>query len=174
MKALPSTTEDRLEVFSQNWERSSNLRDVLSKLPGHLVLQSGLSAKRNRLIEQWDRLESPSLDGSLSEGALEQLLKWNHDAEVSIAYIIQLGKEEQANGLGRAFAAVASEAPQFELVSSIEEVDFVSDNWCWPWAEKRESKPKEGHKLDKKRLIKYGAIGAIGLMALVTYLDEDQ
>jgi len=160
-----------LEQFSILFDRSSDLRDVLSRLPGHLVLSSGLSAKRNGLIEKWDMLESPSLDGSISEGAIVRLQEWIHEAEVSIAHIIHLGNEERKAAFGKAFSG--DQSPEFEVVSSVDELDFVSDEWCWPWAKTKTLKKKDKKGFGKEKLIKYGAFGALGVVAILAYLEDD-
>ena len=170
MKQLAEPKGWGLEEFSQHWERSSDLRDALSKLPGHLVLKSGLSARRNKLVEGWDQLESPSLDGEFSDAAVAALRKWIHEAEISIAHIVQIGQQEKQHSFGRAFAATPDVA-QFEIVESISEVDFVSDEWSFPWVEKRLA--KRAKSFDKEKLFKYGALGALGLIAVVAYMDED-
>lgn len=160
-----------LEQFSQHWERSSDLRDALSRLPGHLVLKSGLSARRNKLVEGWDKLESPGLDGDVSDSAVNALRKWIHEAEISIAHIVQIGNQEKSRSIGHEFAATDEVAHQFETVSSIEDVDFVSEEWSFPWEEKW--KTKRAKSFDKDKLFKYGAFGALGLIAVVAYMDED-
>jgi hypothetical protein len=171
---LPAEGDVQLETFSNLFERSSNLRDILSRLPGHLVLQSGLSAKRKELVDKWDQLESPGLDGYVSAGAMSQLQKWIHDAEISIAYVIHLGKEERDSGLDRAFAGNVDDDPEFELVDSIDELDFVSDKWCWPWDSKRAKKKISKSGLDKKNLLKYGAFAGLGILAIAAYMEDEE
>jgi len=171
MKALPESTDSPLDQFSALFERSSKLRDVLDRLPGKLVLKSGMAANRNGLIDSWDKLESPGLDGSLPDGALEGIGKWIHKAEVCITYVVQIGRKEQRESFGRSFSSTNYE-PEFEVVSSIAEVDFVSNEWCWPWSSRalaREKKPK----MSKDKMLKYGVLGALGLVAVATYMDED-
>lgn len=168
MKALPPKPTD-VEEFSLLWERSSELHDVLTRLPGQLVLKSGLSSKRSSLIDGWDKLESISLEGTVSPEAIEAIQKWIHEAEVSISFIIQIGKKEKQQTFGRAFSGTSSEL-EFEEVDSLAEVDFVSDSWCFPWPEVKLKKKKDA---DKNRLFKFGGIAALGAIALVTYLDED-
>jgi hypothetical protein len=169
-KALPPQSEsDGLEEFSQLWERSSELRDILSRLPGQVVLKSGLSSKRNSLIERWDKLESPSIDGTLSPEALPALEKWIYEAEISISYIIQIRKQEKSEALGRIFGGRASEL-EFEIVEQLSEVEFVSNNWCFPWPEPKVTKKKSA---SRDKLFKMGGIAALGAIAVVTYLDED-
>ncbi len=168
MKALPPESID-VEGFSLLWERSSELRDVLTRLPSHLVLKSGLSSRRKTLVDGWDKLESPGLDGTVTTESVEAIQKWIHDAELSIAFIIQIGKQESKEAFGRIFAGTSSEL-EFETVDSLAEVDFVSDSWCFPWPEVK-LKKKKG--IDKDKLFKYGGLAALGAIALVTYLDED-
>jgi len=168
MKALPPKATD-VEEFSLLWERSSELRDVLTRLPGQLVLKSGLSSKRNSLINSWDRLETVSLEGSIRPEAVTAIQKWIHEAEISIAFILQIGKKQKQESIGRIFSGTDSE-PEFETVTSIAEVEFVSDGWCFPWPEVKSKKKKSA---DRDRLFKFGGIAALGAIALVTYLDED-
>lgn len=170
MNQLAESNAWDLEQFSSHWERSSDLRDALSNLPGHLVLKSGLSARRNKLLESWDQLETPNLDGEFSDEAVAALRKWIHESEISIAHIVQIGKQESQSAFGRAFAGT-DDVIQFEIVDSIDEIDFVSDEWSFPWVEKRVS--KRAKSFDKEKLFKYGAIGALGLIAVVAYMDEE-
>ena len=168
MKALPPKATD-VEEFSLLWERSSELNDVLTRLPSQLVLKSGLSSQRNRLIDGWDKLETISLEGDVSPEAMEAIQKWIHDAEISISFIIQIGKKEKQESFGRAFSGTSSE-PEFETVDSLAEVDFVSDSWCFPWPEVKLKKKKA---VNRDKLFKFGGLAALGAIALVTYLDED-
>ncbi len=170
MKDLAEMEVWGLEQFSQQWERSLDLRDILSKLPGQLVLKSGLSARRNKLVEGWDQLESPGLDGIVSNESAIALKRWIHEAEIFIAHIIQIGKQDKQQAFGRAFAGT-DDVIQFETVESIGEVNFVSDEWSFPWAVKRQS--NRAKSFDKEKLFKYGTLGALGLIAVVTYMDEE-
>ena len=169
IKALPPASLD-VEKFSILWERSSELSDVLARLPSQLVLKSGLAGRRNKLVEGWDKLESPGLDGEVSESAVAALRKWIHEAEISIAHIIQIDKQEKQMVSGRAFAGT-EDVIQFETVDSLADVDFVSDEWSFPWAPKRALKRVKS--FDKEKMFKYGALGTLGLIAVVAYMDEE-
>lgn len=168
---MKSQAPDQVQVeeFSQYWERSSELRDVLSRLPGQLVLKSGLSAKRGKLLERWDHLPSPGIDGSIDSDALDVVKAWIYEAELAIAFIVQIVKEERATALSRVFSN--DDYVEFEVVNSIDEVEYVTDEWCWPWPCTPARASKKG--IDKDKMFKYGALGALGLIAVVTYLDEE-
>jgi len=172
MSQSSPSEETAVAPFVDRWERSTELRDALSKLPGQLVLKSGLSNKRNQLVERWDYLESPGLDGEISSAAIAKIDKWIHEAEITILYILQLRKQEQAKSFGVAFAG-DDEGLEYEVVTSIKDVDFVSDEWCWPWPKKKPvEKVKTG--LTKKQMMTYGAVGALGLIAVMAYMDDEE
>lgn len=180
MKELPPAPEEReagdaeLIEFGEHWERASELRSVIQRLPGELVLKSGQSGRRNALLERWDALETPGLDGEIPEGALEQLDKWIHEAEVLISYIVKIGRESRSprRGDGRVYSAPQSDPGDLpQVIESIEEAEFIEDDWCWPWPDRTIAKAKP--KWDKGKLIKFGAVAGIGVMALMTYLDEE-
>lgn len=172
----PDRTDEEFEFieFNERWERASELHSVAGRLPGQVVLKSGLSGQRNRLLERWDALETPGLDGSLPEGALEALNKWVHDAEVLIAYIIKIGRDGYQVREDRKVYSGPPVDPEDlpQVISSLDELDWVHDDWCWPWVE-RVPATIEKPRWDKGKLIKMGAVGALGIMALVTYLDEE-
>ncbi len=181
-KALPPSPESDEEEseaefteFGDRWERANELRSIVTRLPSQVVLKSGLSARRNHLLERWNELDTPNLDGTLPDGALEGLNKWIHESEILISYIVNIGREAQnpkpSDGRVHSGPAVdEEELPQ--VIATINEVDWISDSWCWPWPEKSLSMAIR-KKWDKGKLIKFGAVGALGLMAIVTYLDED-
>ena len=168
----PTQSAGDLQAFSRLFERSSDLRDVLMKLPGHIVLQSGLSARRNQLIKEWEILESPGLDGSVDPEALDAISAWIHKAEVSIAYIIQIDKEEKKAVFAESLYGEME--VEYEIVDSVDEIDCVSNEWCWPWKEKRQPKKLSEDGERSKRLFKYGALAGLAVIGLVAYMDEDE
>lgn len=151
---------DLLSGFMDLWSRSEELLSVLKKLPAELVLKTGQSARRNSLISQWQDLESPGLDGSIPDGASESVRAWNHCAESAIALIVNLAKD----------ARESSSKINFQTLESIDDSSFISDAWCWPWEHKE---VQSVEKWNKEKLVKFGVVAGLGLMALVTYLDED-
>ena len=184
MDALPPAQDDAvvdpedlaLIEFGEKWERGNELRSVIERLPGELVLKSGLSARRKNLLGQWDVLESPELDGSLPDGALEALGKWIHDAEVLIAFIVRIGRSEKESHRakdGRVYSAPPVDPDELpEVIDSLDEAEYIDDDWCWPWPDRsvmKHDKPK----WDKGKLVKFGVVAALGAMAIVTYLDEE-
>ena len=183
MEALPPAGDDALEPddralieFGEAWERGEELRSVVTRLPGELVLKSGLSARRKSLLDRWDVLESPELDGSLPDGAIETLGKWNHDAEVLISYVVRLGRQSREPYRapdGRVYSAPPTDPEELpQVIDSIDEAEFVDDDWCWPWPD-RPAVVHEKPKWDKGKLVKFGVVAGLGVMALVTYLDEE-
>lgn len=184
MDALPPSNDDStldaedigLIQFGESWERGNELRSVIERLPGELVLKSGLSARRRSLLERWEVLESPGLDGSLPDGSLEALNKWIHDAEVLISYIVRIGrslKDPLKKNGGRVYSGPPVDPEDLpQVIDSLDESEFVSDEWCWPWPDRAIMK-SEKPRWDKGKLIKFGAVAALGAMALVTYLDEE-
>lgn len=183
MEALPPagadalSQEDReLVEFGDRWARGEELRSVLSRLPGELVLKSGLSAQRKSLLERWESLESPELDGSIPDGAIAALGKWNHNSEVLISYIVKIGREAREPHRapdGRVYSAPPTDPADLpEVMDSMDESVFVDDEWCWPWPEKQaivQQKPK----WDREKIVKIGVVAALGVIAVVTYMDED-
>lgn len=155
-------TTDQIVEFMVMWHRGEELLSVLRKLPTEIVLKAGQSARRNSLISQWEDLESPGLDGSIPDGASKAIADWNRSAESTIAFIINISKDTSAN----------ETAPKtyFHTIESIEDSPFISDLWCWPWERKEVNGDK---KWNKEKLVKLGVVAGLGLMALVTYLDEE-
>ena len=72
--------DDPLAEFGDAWERGNDLVAILRRLPGELVLKSGLAARRKSALSRWDALETPTLDGEVPEGAQDAMNKWIHDA----------------------------------------------------------------------------------------------
>ena len=183
MDALPpgdgdylSPEDHALAEFGSLWGRGEELRAVVTRLPGELVLKSGLAARRKNVLERWDNLESPELDGSIPDGAPAALAKWNHDAEVLISYIVKIGREARDPYRapdGRVYSAAPTSPDDLPMVmDSMDESDFVDDDWCWPWPDRPvATQPKP--KWDKSKLVKFGVVAGLGVMAIVTYLDEE-
>lgn len=185
MDALPpspdepeiGSEQDQEVEFGKAWDRGLELHSVVERLPGELVLKSGLSATRKRLLESWSKIEGPGLDGVLPEGALETLNGWIHDAEISISYIVKIGRDSRraksASPDGRTYVVPLVDPDDLpQVIETIDEADWIDDEWCWPWSEKPAiEKSKKGW--DKGKLIKVGVIGAIGAMAIIAYLDEE-
>jgi len=177
--AAPEVDQDaRLIEFGELWERANELRDVVKRLPAQIVLKSGLSARRNHLFARWDGIEIPELDGVVPDASLNGLKKWIHDAEVLIAHIVNIGRgvgrPKNKGPDGRIYSGppVASEdLPQ--VINTIDEADGVSDQWCWPWTSRALATREKKSGLNKGKLIKAGVVAGLGLMAVLTYLEEE-
>lgn len=169
MEEIATIPEDELGRFSNLFEHSSNLKDILAKLPGHLVLESGLSAKRKSLISAWADLESPNLDGTVDSNAFKSISKWIHEAEITLAHIVNTARDKKSLSFPE-----EEFGPEFEVVSNSSEIECVSDEWCWPWPKKRIGKKISKESADKTRLIKYGALASLGVIALVAFMDEGE
>lgn len=145
------------------WEESIGLRDSLEYLPPEIVLESGLSARRSSLVERWYNLEDPPENAEkLSDASQEELEAWIVDAKKFLSVF-------------RAFISESKSAPQkragYELVQSTKELRYFSEYWHWPWEKPQISKKESTEK--KGKMIKYGIIGAVGIMVAATIMDED-
>lgn len=180
-KALPPalSPEQVAEIragFEEQWNRSIKLRDALAKLPSKLVLESGLSGKRNDLTERWDYLETPGLDEDLpSPKAVHDLLQWVHEAEMLIGCIINIGKTKpEPKKDTRTFLAPDVTPDDYPVVvDNLGDADFVSDKWHWPWETKAIAKAKK-KPMSRGDMLKYGAIASVGgLAALALLFDRE-
>lgn len=180
-EALTEGTELEREIaeFNESWERANDLRSVVNRLPGELVLKSGISARRNNLIERWSEIDTPNLDGTLPEGATAGLKKWCHDAEVIVSYVVQLRQEsrvaDKKHSDGRVYAGPhvpAQELPQ--VIDNFDETDGISDSWCWPWETKALAvSKKKKDALDRGDILKIAALGLLGTIAIIAFFEED-
>lgn len=181
-KALPPalSPEQVAEIragFEEQWNRSIKLRDALSKLPSQLVLESGLSGKRNDLTERWDYLETPGLDEDLpSPKAVHDLLQWVHEAEMLIGCIINIGKakSDPKKDTRTLLAPDVTSEDYPVVISNIGDADFVSEKWHWPWETKAIAKTKKKKPMSRGDMLKYGAIASVGgLAALALLFDQE-
>ena len=181
-RALPPTlSPEQIEEiragFEEQWNRSIKLRDALSKLPSKLVLESGLSGKRNDLVERWDYLETPGIEDNLpSPKAVHELLQWVHEAEMLIGCIINIGKTKKAEPKEdtRVFLAPDVTPDDYPVViDKLDDADFVSEKWHWPWETKSIAKAKK-KPMSRGDMLKYGAIASVGgLAALALLFDRE-
>lgn len=182
VKALPApelSDEERSAImaeFETLWNRSIELRDVLSKLPSEVVLKSGFAGRRNELIEKWDYLETPGLDGGLpSPEAVSQLLKWVDDVEMLIAYIVKIGKGKSQKDLRHKTAPEVTEDDYPDVIDNIEEADCVSEKWSFPWEPKAlaksDTKKKKWSKID---VATYGTLAAVGGAAIFALIFDEE
>lgn len=154
-----------LNNFSELFERSSKLREILEKLPPQAVLESGLSGKRNSLVESWSDLETPGLDGEVSSKEFKDINRWIHESEITISHIV--------NNVNKNLSLEEAGDPLYlELISDISEIEFASDDWCWPWTKNKYLKRSE-EKFNKGRMIKYAAIASLATIAIISFLDEE-
>jgi len=165
-----------LAEFEALWNRSIELRDVLAKLPSEVVLRSGLAGRRNELIEQWDYLETPGLDGGLpSPEAVQKLIKWVEDVETLIAYIIKIGRGKKSEDHRHKTAPEITEDDYPEVIDSLDEADCVSEKWGFPWdpksLSKREPTKKKWSKID---VATYGTLAAVGGAALFALVFDEE
>lgn len=180
-EALTEGTELEREIaeFNESWDRANELRSVVNRLPSELVLSSGISARRNNLIERWSDIETPNLDGTIPEGATAGLKKWCHDAEVIVSYIVQLQQSsriaDKGHSDGRVYAGphVPAEAlPQ--VIEDFDEADGIHDSWCWPWEKKALAiSKKKKDALDRGDILKIGVFGLLGTIAILAFFEED-
>jgi hypothetical protein len=175
MESLPPSSDDvavevdpAFEEFERRWARSEELRDILERLPGRLVLKSGMSGQRAKLLERWELIELPGLDDdSPSSELLDTLRMWIRDAEALVRYIIQIGDRKTES----AAADTKDEELSFEVVESADELDAIIKDWHWPWAEKAIEKSGK-NKVDVTKVMKYGAIGVGVLFAISKWVEE--
>lgn len=156
------------DAFLALWDRANELREVISKLPGGIVLKSGMSGQRNRIMNRWDDLETPGLDGVVPDGAEGGLRQWIHDAEVLVGFIVQIGRGVYSSPSDN--DDIVEDG--FEVIGDIKEAAGVSVYWHWPW--KKDAEIQKKYKFDKGKLLKYGAIAGLGVMALMTYVREEE
>lgn len=178
MESLPPGNDDQsaaveadpaFEEFERRWARSEELRDVLERLPGRLVLKSGMSGQRKKLLERWELVQLPGLDDdSPSSELLDTLRLWIRDAEALIRYIVQIGGGRKS---GPTVAETNEVELRFELVGSVDEADAVTKRWHWPWEDKAVEKVAK-NKVDVARVAKYGAIGVGVLYAITKWVEE--
>ncbi len=175
----PEVDQDaRLIEFGELWERANELHDVVKRLPGQLVLKSGLSARRNHLFARWDEIEIPELDGVVPDASLNGLKKWIHDAEVLIGHIVNIGRgvgQLKNKGTdGRIYSGPIVDPEDLpQVINAIDEADGVSDQWCWPWASRALATRENKSGWNKGKLVKAGVVAGLGLMAVLTYLEEE-
>ena len=157
--------DDPLAEFGDAWERGNDLVAILRRLPGELVLKSGLAARRKSALSRWDALETPTLDGEVPEGAQDAMNKWIHDAKRVVAGIIQIGNEPEDD---------EAEGVFFEVVDRLSEAEWIVDKWCWPWDPKALAQANAPKKWNREKFIKAGVIGAIGIMAFIAMVEEEE
>lgn len=178
MEALPPSESANAEgsnyfAFSERWERASELYGVLSRVSNEDILKSGLSARRQDLIKRWELIEYPGLDGDIPDGSIDSLDKWIKDASALISYVLN---NNNVNGVGESkiFSNPHDVDPVYdESISSLSEADWINDEWCWPW-KNNSLKKKSKSGWNKGVLVKAGVVGAVGLFAIMAYLDEDE
>lgn len=159
---------NKLTSFMKIWDRGENLISVIRKLPGETILKSGLSAQRRSLIERWDRFDPPSLDGSVPDE--EPLLKWIRDGEALIAFVVEFGNDPETFFTSK--NNILKDNDALEVIDSANESDSFRGGWRWPWPA-RDLEHYKKPKWDKGKIIKIGAVASLGLIALVSYFDEE-
>jgi len=179
MESLPPGNDDEsaaveadpaFEEFERRWARSEELRDVLDRLPGRLVLKSGMAGQRKKLLRRWELIQLPGLDDdSPGSVVLETLRIWIKDAEALIRYIFQI---EEGRKSGPTVAEANAVELRFELVGSIDDADAVTKRWYWPWEDKPIEKVAKKNKVDVAKVAKYGAIGVGVLYAITKWVEE--
>lgn len=182
MEALPPApayaNDDELIRFGMILSRGQSLHSLVSKLPNELVLEAGLSARKSRLLERWVMLESPGLDGIVSNEAFTSLSGWNHEAEVLVSYLSTFEPERPVGRKphdGRVYSGPIVDPSRLpQVLESLVSSDFVSDRWCWPWPNKKSPEPVKSSRFDKGTLVKLGVLAGIGTMAAVVYFDEEE
>ena len=166
-KSLPEGND----LFFQTWERSVELRDILDRLPGRSVMKAGMAGERHKLLSEWSELDSPDIDGSISDSALSDLEDWISSSEKVIGLILNFKKSDL-------YDEDEENVHDIELVSSINELDFVNDSWSYPWdiMDNKIStlkKISDERKTEKSRLVKYGIIGVAGLLLMNALTEEE-
>lgn len=159
---------NELTSFMKIWDRGENLISVIRKLPGETILKSGLSAQRRSLIERWNCFDPPSLDGSIPNE--EPLLKWIRDGEALIAFVVKFGSDPEAFSTSK--NNISKYNGTFDVIDSTNESDSFRAGWRWPWPVK-DLEPYKKPKWDKSKIVKIGAVASLGLIALVSYFDEE-
>jgi len=164
--------------FEALWNRSIELRDVLSKLPSETVLKSGLASRRNELIEKWDYLETPSMDSPLpSPEAVQKLIDWVENVETTIAYIIKIGKGKSKDNREKTAPDITPDDYP-EVIDSIDEADCISLKWCYPWDKKSKLAKSEDDPKKKKwsriDIATYGTLAAVGGAAIFSLVFDDE
>jgi len=164
------------EEFERRWTRSEELRNVLRRLSKEVILRSGMSGQRNRLLERWGELEVPGLgDDSPNEAVLEAVNKWIKDAKTLIRYIVQTGNEEVGSTAdSRIYSAPeASKEELPKVIEDISEAEGIKEDWRWPWEEKAlATTEKKKRVVDVAKIAKYGLISAGILYAVNLWIEE--
>lgn len=164
-----------LAEFESLWNRSIELRDVSAKLPSEVVLRSGLAGRRNELMEQWDYLETPGLDGKLpSPESVQKLIKWVEDVETLIAYIIKIGRGKKSEDHRHKTAPEITEEDYPEVIDSLDEADCVSEKWSFPWDAKSLAKREPKKKWSKIDVATYGTLAAVGGAAIFALVFDEE
>jgi len=151
------------------WERGEELLSIILKLPGSLVLKSGLSAQRSNLVNRWNSMDPPPLDCSYSKDERECISKWIHDSELLIAYIVKIGDSKK----GLKSSNKDEESDNYDLISDISESDFVTDSWSWPWNYTVPKTHAQVRRIAKSNMVKMGVIAAVAGMIAIVAIDED-
>lgn len=172
MEALPERSN-----IADAWERGDELISIILRLPSDLVLKSGLSAQRLALIDRYDSLEPPPLEGDCDPEEVKALGRWIHDAETIIAYIVKIGQGDVLKKTSPKITYSAKITDPDDLpkvLDSMSDSDFVSDNWSWPWNYRKSSiAVKEKAKWYSGNAVKFGVLaGVVGMIAIVA-VDED-
>jgi len=154
----------KFKDFMDQWDRGEELRSILEKLPARAILRSGQSARLKKILDRWDNIESPGLDGSVPELEYEKVSKWIRDAEIMAAFIAKIIKDDS-------ITPIHTKDETYIILNSISEANFICRDWQWPW-DQIEKQKDDSKKWDKSRIIKFGIVAGIGVAAILTYLED--